>query len=148
MCCEDKQLIISLVQVQPILSVHVIQIFKNHCHCEMIKYKVRLKRSETAPIKSKTVIYLNFLIIPFKVETLCSDILLSALLPRLERSLEVQFFKCIQHHLRGVLDLLHCVKTASLQLELNLLLCTKALIQLNSIQLFLSTVCVALSVVS
>ena len=63
---------------------------------------------------------LNLAAIPLEVVTLCSYTPLPALLPRLERCLEVLFFKRVKHHLRCELDLLHNIKTATLQLELHL----------------------------
>ena len=71
-------------------------------------YEVRTKCSETAPVEAKCVCWS-----PCAVVQQCSKVLRHTW----KRSLEVQVFKRIQHHLRCTLDL-RCVTTATLQLEL------------------------------
>jgi hypothetical protein len=53
-------------------------------------------------------------IIPFKIVSLCSDTLIPAPLPLLERLLEVLFSKRTKNILRFPLDLIHSVKAATL----------------------------------
>jgi len=57
---------------------------------------------------------LSFGSIPFKTVPLCSDTLIPAPLPLLERMLEVLFSKRTKNVLRFPLDLLHSVKAATL----------------------------------
>jgi hypothetical protein len=58
--------------------------------------------------------------IPFQIVPLCSDTPIPAPLPLLERVLEVLFLKRTNNILLFPLDLLHSVKTATLQLLLHL----------------------------
>jgi len=51
---------------------------------------------------------------PFKIVPLCGDTSIPALLPLLERVLEVLFLKRAKNILRFPLDLLHSVKAATL----------------------------------
>jgi hypothetical protein len=57
---------------------------------------------------------LSFGSIPLKIVPLCSDTSIPALLPLLERVLEVLVSKRTKHILRFPLALLHSVKTATL----------------------------------
>jgi hypothetical protein len=57
---------------------------------------------------------LSLVSIPFKIVPLCSDTLIPAPSPLLERVLEVLFSKRTKNILRFPLDLLHSVKAATL----------------------------------
>jgi hypothetical protein len=57
---------------------------------------------------------LSLVSIPIKIVSLCSDTLISAPLPLLERVLEVLFSKLTKHIVQFLLDILQPIKSATL----------------------------------